>query len=257
MLKNNLLKQKLDQHARPVIGSWSVLPSPFCTEILALSGLDFIVMDREHGPANHETIMAQIVACELRGTSPLIRVADGSVTEIQCALDLGAHGIHVPNVRTAEDVKSVIERAKYPPIGNRGFSPFTRAGGYAQENAKALLARANQQTLLIIHVEGKEGIYNLPEILQLPTIDIIFLGAYDLSKSFGKSVDDPVIQTYLREATQQIVKSGKIAGTIVTSEEQMKEYADWGIRYFTYSVDCDVLLNAYKRISSYGTRYSR
>ena len=153
MLKKNFLREKLAS-GRAVVGTWSVVPSVVLTDIIASSGIDFMIIDSEHGPIGSETAQNMVIACESRNVSPVMRVSGVVEGDILKALDIGVHCVQIPNITSSENIKSAITLAKYPPIGNRGFSPFTRAGGYSIEHAKELTKIANENVLLAIHVEG-------------------------------------------------------------------------------------------------------
>lgn len=251
MIYNNFLKEKLKQN-RQVIGTWSVISSPTCHELIASSGLDFFIIDREHGTSSFETIIHSIAMCENRGVSPIVRVPEISLSEIQRALDAGAHGLHIPNISEENQVEKIIQYTKYPPLGDRGFSPFTRAAGYTSKNSKIQMEKANENTFIAIHVEGVEGIKNLDCFLKYPEIDVIFIGLYDLSKSLGLTGDvfHEKVQNFLTETTLKIQKNGKFVGTIASTLDQLEKFLELGINYITYSVDCDVLLQSYSSIVS-------
>ena len=169
MLRQNFLKEKISAN-ETVLGTWSVIPSPVTADIMASSGLDFIILDREHGPINFETFQNQIMACESRGVSPVIRVSNVSESEILKALDIGAHCVQVPNVNSLEQIKKVVEYAYYPPIGKRGFSPFTRAGNYSIENGKILTEEANKNILTAINLEDIDGVTAAADILNVKDV---------------------------------------------------------------------------------------
>lgn len=258
MLKENFLKKKLNA-GENVIGTWCIIPSAIAIDIIAGSGVDFIIIDTEHGPINFETAQNMIIACESHQVSPVIRVGGVNEAEILRALDIGAHCIQVPNVTDKNDIKRLIHMAKYPPLGNRGFSPFTRAGGYIGENAAKLVNEANNNVLLAIHIEGKDAFDNLDSILKIDGIDIIFIGLYDLSKSLGipGDINNPIVLQMLKQSIQKITAAGKTPGSIVTNFDQMKEFINYGLRYITYAVDCDILKRGYKAINDEFARLSK
>lgn len=243
------IREKLEQ-GKPVIGTWSNIPSPIVTDIIAGSGLDFVVIDCEHGPLHFESAMEMFIACEANRVSPVLRVDSICSESIQKALDIGAHCIHVPNISTVQDAKKCVEFFKYPPIGKRGFSPFTRAGGYGAGLYNEVVESANRDPLLAIHIEDEEGIRNIEEILKISEIDIVFLGLFDLSKSLGipGEITHPKLLEILQKLTRMILLQGKYPGTIVMNKEQLQRSLDYGMRYVTYSVDCCVLKNSYKEI---------
>lgn len=238
------------ESGKTVIGTWAVVPSPVVTDIIASSGVDFIVIDLEHGPTSFETAQTMIIACESRQVSPLIRVPGLAQADILKALDIGAHGLHIPNVATRKEAREAVEFAKYPPLGVRGFSPFTRAGDYSVKNAKKLTSVANGSVLVGIHLEGKEAVENVDEILEIEGLDLIFIGLFDISKSLGipGDVGNPKVIELLKTLTKKINKAGRYAGTIATDRETMKEFIDYGVKYITYSVDCDMIRRSYGEV---------
>ena len=251
MLKKNFVKLKLES-GLPVIGTWGIIPSPIVTEVIASTDIDFIIIDQEHGPINFETAQQMATACELHEVSPIMRVGGVNESDILKALDIGMHGIQIPNVISALDVKNIIEYSKYPPIGNRGFSPFTRAGNFSIESSKTLTERSNQNNIIGINIEGVNAIENIDEILEFKALDVIFIGLFDLSKALGipGEVKDKRVMDQLEILTQKINAAGKYPGTIATNEDDMKKYIALGIKYMLYLVDCEILRNSYSTIVS-------
>lgn len=251
MLRKNFLKEKL-QKGKAVIGTWSNVPNAVVTDIIASSGIDFIIIDSEHGPINFETAQTMVITCESRNVSPVMRVGGIIEADILKALDIGVHCIQIPNITTKNDIEKLIKMVKYPPLGNRGFSPFTRAGNYSDENSKELVKTANENVLLAIHIEGKEAVDNIDEILNIKELDILFIGLFDISKSLGipGDVNNPKVLEILKTITDKINNAGKYPGTIVTNVEQLKKFLGYGIKYITYSVDCEILSSGYKQINT-------
>ena len=249
LIKNNFLKSKL-QKGESTVGTWQTIPSPIVTDIICSAGLDFVIVDAEHGPISFETAQEMAIACESREVSPIMRVGNINEDDILKALDIGMHGIQIPNIKNVDDVNKIIEYSKYPPIGSRGFSPFTRSGGYSLENATQITEKANQNTLVGINIEGVEAINNIDRILEINELDIIFIGLFDLSKALGipGEVDNPKVENYLKELTKKILKSGKYPGTIATSKEKIKSFKDIGLQYILYLVDCEIIRSGYSNL---------
>lgn len=249
MLRKNFLKEKLNA-GKTVIGTWSVIPSPIVADILAESGLDFIIIDREHGPVNFETAQSMAMACESRGVSPLIRVGGPEGPEILRALETGAHGLHVPNIHNVQNFEDLIAFSKYPPVGQRGFSPFTRAAGYSHLNSKKMQAAANKATLLAVHIEDPASSEMLEAILESAEADVFFVGLFDLSKALGVpgQIEHVRVQKVFRKIVEKIRRAHKVPGTIVTSEAQLKKMLSHGVRYITYSADCEMFLRGYQSV---------
>jgi len=247
MFRKNYIKEKLEA-GESVVGTWCVIPSPAVTDIICTSGIDFIIVDSEHGPITFETAQEMAMVCESRCVSPIMRVGSVNESDILRALDIGMHGVQVPNINDKTQVEMVIKYAKYPPIGNRGYSPFTRAGEYSLEKATNLTDIANKNTLVGVNVEGEEAINNIDEILSIQELDILFIGLFDISKSLGipGQIEHLTVQEKLEELTIKINEAGKYPGTIATDIDSLIRYKKLGIKYILYLVDCNVLQSAYK-----------
>lgn len=251
MMNQNYLKTKLESGGK-VIGTWCIIPSPVVTDIICASGLDFIIIDSEHGPIGFETAQEMIIVCESRDVSPIMRVSNVNESEILKALDIGVHGIQIPNIQKTEDILKIIEYSKYPPLGNRGFSPFTRAGNYSLTNAETLTKTANENLLVGINIENKESIENIDQILEIDQLDLVFIGLFDLSKALGipGQVNDRIVLDYLESLTMKILEAGKYPGTIATSPDKLKYFSSIDIRFILYLVDCEMLKSSYEVISN-------
>ena len=252
MLKRNFLKEKLES-GNAVLGTWSVIPSSVTTDVIASTGLDFLIIDSEHGPISFETAQDMVITCESRGVSPVMRLGGINEADILKALDIGVHCIQIPNVNNKKDVEKIVQLTKYPPIGARGFSPFTRAGNYSVNNAKLLTDKANKNTLIAINIEGIEAIEDIENILKIKELDIIFIGLFDLSKALGipGDVDNPKVLEFLKELTIKINNAGKYSGTITTSKEKITSFLNINVKYIVHLVDCEMLRNAYSDIQQH------
>ena len=252
MLKRNFLKEKLES-GKAVLGTWSVIPSSVTTDIIASTGLDFLIIDSEHGPISFEAAQDMVITCESRGVSPVMRLGAINEADILKALDIGVHCIQIPNVNNKQDVEKIVQLAKYPPVGLRGFSPFTRAGNYSIKNAKLLTEEANKNTLIAINIEGQEAIEDIDNILKIKELDIIFIGLFDLSKALGipGDVENPQVLKYLEELTIKINEAGKYSGTITTSKEKITSFLKINVKYIVHLVDCEMLRSAYSDIQQH------
>lgn len=249
MLKTNYLKEKLNKN-KQTIGTWNIINSPMVVDVIASSGIDFIIIDAEHGSISYETAQSMISICESYGVSPIMRVGEINESLILRALDIGIHGVQLPNISTAEDAKTFVNFAKYPPIGVRGFTPYSKAGLYDVKNGTKLTKIANENTLLIANVEGQEGIDNLESIVRVDGIDIVFIGLFDMSKSLGVpgEVQHPKVIQKLDEAIKIIHRNGKKVGSIASNIEMLKVLKEKKIDYLTYSVDTGMIKESYQHM---------
>ena len=163
---NNFIKQKLKNN-QPIIGTWCNIPSFITADIISSAGVDFIIIDREHGPINFETIQEMSIAAVSRGVSPIVRPSGVIENEILKSLDIGAHAIQVPNISNTNQIKDLIKYSFYHPKGERGFSPFTRSSNYTIKNSKKIMKHSNENILIGINIEGEEGIKILINSLNL------------------------------------------------------------------------------------------
>ena len=249
MLKKNYLKEKLNNN-KLTIGTWNIIDSPMVVDVIASSGIDFIVIDAEHGAISYETAQIMIGLCESYNVTPIMRVGEINESLILRALDIGVHGVQLPNITTADDAKQFVQFAKYPPVGIRGFSPYTKAGLYDVANGKEMPKIANENTLLIANVEGQEGMNNLEQIVQVEGIDIIFIGLFDMSKSLGIAgdVQNPKVIQKLDEAIEIIHKYNKKVGSIASNLDMLEVLKDKQVDYLTYSVDTGMIKESYQNM---------
>ncbi|HPP07366.1 MAG TPA: aldolase/citrate lyase family protein [Syntrophorhabdaceae bacterium] len=248
----NNLKNKL-KAKQIIFGPWCVIPSPTVIDIIASTGVDFVIIDMEHGCHNFETVENMIRAAETRGCGSLIRVSVNEESSILKALDLGASGVIVPHIESKRDAELAILYTKYSPIGLRGFSPFTRAGNYSLYGVKDHAEKQNDKTILILLLEGKNSVESLDEILSIDHIDKkvdgIYIGAYDLSQSLGMpgQVDHSEIKRIMKEMIEKIVKKGLAAGGYVAKDRKDLEWMkDMGMHIITLLPDCTVLYHAFE-----------
>lgn len=247
-MKKLSLKERLKRN-ETVLGSWNIIPSSPLVEIIGYSGLDFIIIDSEHGPVNLETAENLIRAAEIGGMDSVIRVPKNDSHFILRALDIGAHGVQIPHISTQAQARLVVESAKYYPKGKRGLSPFTRAARYGLD-AQGHSDRANSKTIIVINIEGIEGVKNLKKIVKVPDIDVIFIGPYDLSQSLGKpgQVEDREIINCIRRSVKIAESQGIACGSFARDMKYLDILMDCGARYITYMVDTAIILNSYKTV---------
>ena len=181
----NPIKAKLAK-GQPVLGIWSIIPSPVVVEILSLSGFDFAILDMEHGIYDLSTVDACIRAVEVAGKSPIVRLPGMNPSAAQWALDMGAHGIVVPQVHDAQDAAAVVEMAKYAPVGQRGYNPFTRSANYANPANNSSGKLNNDFSVICVIVESESALDHLDAICATSTVDVIYVGIYDLAVALGK-----------------------------------------------------------------------
>lgn len=228
----NELKRKLAD-GQLVVGSFIYIPSAKLTEIIGLIGFDYVVIDMEHGPVDIGLAEDMVRAAEWAGTTPIIRVTHNSPHLILRALDVGALGLHVPEINDAEDARAMVASMKYGPEGRRGLAGV-RASQYGLKGSLAeYTAAANRETLAIAHIENVRAVENLDDLLAVDGIDVYYLGPADLSNSLGipGQARDPRVVAMVEETIKRIVSAGKVAGCIAADRETARRYIDLGVLY--------------------------
>ena len=243
-MKKNALKEKLTQ-GQKVFGMWSMLPAAGVSSVIAKTGLDFVIIDMEHGPMSFETMEQMVKSIELENCQPIIRVSDKNEATLLRALEIGSQAIMVPHVSTVAEAEAIVRACKYKPEGERGLSPYTRVHDYCHENLTESLQFANKNTLIGILVEGKEGIENLENIAAVPGLDLIYLGIYDISQSVGLAgqLNHETVIEMQKKCAQIIQAHGKAAGSFARDIDYVELLYKNGFQFIAYSVDCAILKN--------------
>ena len=218
------------------------LPSAEIVELLSKLGFDWLFVDGEHGP--FDTLQMQKM---LQAASPscpcIIRVPNYESVSIKKALDIGAAGIIVPQIKTAEETKAAVQAAKYPPQGIRGVG-LARAHEYGISFTDYLDA-ANEQTCVIIQAETKEAIDNIEAITAIDGVDAILIGPYDLSANLGYTgqIEHPEVTSAIKKVALACKNQNVKLGYFGVNAEAVAPYIDTGFTLITVGVDSLFLLN--------------
>lgn len=253
MKNEDLLKKRLKK-GEVVIGNWCVIPSAPLSQVISSSGMDFIIIDMEHGPHSFETAAGMVRSARLEGCAPLIRVPANIEESILRALDIDASGVIVPHIESSEDAERAVSASKYFPLGSRGFSPFTAAGRFYPADVKDHSRVQNEKTFVGLILEGKKGLDSLDGILAVKDIekrvDLIYVGAYDLSQALGipGKVDDPAVKEALLSCVSKIKAKGIAAGGHVAKNRGDIEWmVKAGMQFITILPDCAVIHEAFSK----------
>jgi 2-keto-3-deoxy-L-rhamnonate aldolase RhmA len=236
------LKQKL-RAGETVLGLWITQESLAISEIAAHIGLDWVCIDAEHGHLDFKEVLSHLVALNGSSTAALVRIQETEEGLIKRFLDLGAHGILVPQVRTASDVGRAVAFAKYPPQGVRGIGA-ERATLWG----KALLhvRTANDDTLVIPMIESVEAGKNLEDILNVPHIDAFYFGPADFSASAGYAGEweGPGVAEQILEIKTRLRTRGFACGISATGIENGRMRMEQGFQMISLGSDCGLLIRA-------------
>lgn len=226
------------QSGETLFGAWASLGSPSSAELLGRSGLDWVVVDLEHGAATEAELLAHLTAIELTGTSALVRPQSGERLRIGRALDLGAEGIVVPRLDTIEQVVEAVTFLRYPPAGQRGVALLTRGARLGTVN-HAGVAALNDDIVGIIQIESPAALEASDAFAATDGVDVLFVGPADLSHSLRipGQFANPIYQDALRRVVAACRAHGKAPGILLYDRASFKPHLDLGFTFVGIGAD--------------------
>lgn len=220
-------------------GSWIQIPNVFTTEIMARSGFDWLAIDLEHGMIDLETVYQLIQVIDYNGVIPLVRLHVNDESTIRRVMDAGAGGVIVPMVNTAEDALKAVNAIKYPPLGKRSFG-LGRAHDFGL-GFDEYVQTINNHSILVVQIEHFDALKNLDQILQVPGIDAIIIGPYDLSGSLGipGQFDHPEFKDALQTIINCVQKSPVALGMHIVhpTEDELHVRQSAGFTFIGLGMD--------------------
>lgn len=222
-----------------VVGTFIKTPTIHATEIVGSLGFDFTIIDQEHAPFDRGTIDMACLAARAVGTAALVRVAEPSAASILSVLDLGATGVLVPHVDSADKARQIASACRYRG-GSRGFSNTTRAGGFGSASFDDHIAAQDAQIACVAMIEDEAALDHLDAIAAVEGIDAFFIGRGDLTAALGTE--------RMQEAVKQITAAARVAGmttmVLVSSKADARAMRELGATAFVVSNDQSFLRSA-------------
>ena len=241
---------------RFMAGAWCNLASGITTDMAAIAGFDWILIDQEHGPGDSMTLLQQIQAIGTIPSAPITRIAWNEMPRFKQALDLGSAGIMVPYIETAEDATRAVSYMHYPPAGVRGVASSPRATRFAT-NFDAYFAAANHDLLTVTQIETAQAVKNADEIAAVEGVDVLFVGPMDLSISVGMpgKFEDKEYRAILGKVATAARECGKAAGILLPSTQLLELVYEMGYRFVAAGSDGGMVMQGmqehWNRLSSY------
>lgn len=226
----------------PAFGFGLGLGSPRAAEVVAHSGIDFVLIDTQHGSFGPDSSIATLQAVASGSAVPMARVARNDYTMIGRLLDEGVLGVVVPMVDTVDDAKAAADACRFPPIGTRSWG-WGRAAHYGDDYPEVI----NDEVFVAIQIESALAVENAEAILSVPGVDGCWIGPGDLSLSLGshpsKSTTDERVLRAVEDVVQACRNSNKIAGYACSSPAQAVGMAERGLQFLTVDSDIAFLIN--------------
>lgn len=236
------------------MGVFVKIPHPHVVEVLARSGLDFLILDAEHAAFGSGDLDACLAAAFPAPVACLVRVADCSAVQIQTVLDMGADGVIVPHVKRAADVKAALAHSLYVD-GNRGLSTATRAGSYGKSDLHQHVAEADERVVIIAQIEDREAVDNIEAIVAETRLDACFIGRADLMLSLHEpSPASPAVNSAVVQIVAAANAAGRTIGTYLADISEVPSCVADGISFIAIGSDVSHLQRA---IAVNLTRFNR
>lgn len=233
---------------RPVYGLWVTLESASVSEIAVTLGLDWVVIDAEHGHLDWRDILEHIRATVRSDTVVLVRIAELNIGLIKRVLDIGADGVVVPWVESAEQLKQAVAYAHYPPDGRRGMGG-ERATAWGQ-NLIAHIEEAEENVLIVPIIESVRGADNIEALLEVDGVDIYFFGPADFSATAGHpgQWEGPGVAEKILEIRRAIGRLGRHSGVMVRDDNDLQRRLGEGFSMLGLGTDTGLLLRGLRGI---------
>ena len=240
---------------KTTFGTFFELGGRGAMESLSRTGLDYVIIDTEHGCLSEESTADAILAAERGGLLPYVRIGDIRRPYVLRMLDIGARGLIVPQIHSADEVRELISHAKFPPLGQRGYCPNRTTGWGADAWSKDVLAymdECNRRCKLIPQCETRGALAQIEEIAALPGVDGIFVGPCDLSIDLGIPLefDNPVLIRSIERILKACQDNGKESYIFAGNMPDALRWADRGFDSVTYSLDAAVFIEAFQSLVS-------
>ena len=217
-----------------LLGTIVTLPATEAAEVLSAAGLDWLFVDTEHAAldilAAQSLLQASRVPC-------IVRVSDGGEATLKKALDIGAAGVVVPMVNTAQQAKSIVSFCKYPPRGVRGVG-LVRAQGYGFDFQRYVRG-ANDETVVVVQCEHIAAVEAIDAIVAVDGVDAVFVGPYDLSGSMDRlgEVEHGDVLAAIARVAEACRKAGRALGIYVGSAAAAKRFVAQGYTLVAVGTD--------------------
>ncbi|SHH18219.1 HpcH/HpaI aldolase family protein [Cognatishimia maritima] len=240
----NPFRSAFENHARPLVGIWSVLNSSNVVEGLSYSGFDWILIDNEHSPTDLGDTLDHLRALSASDIVPVVRLPWNDPVLIKKYLDIGAQTIMLPFVQTPQEAKAAVAAAMYPPDGKRGYALMHRASRYGRHSNYAEAAKDN--VFIIVQLETPAALEHTEEIAKIDGIDAIFFGPGDLSATMGHR-GNPAhaeVLNLICEKSKIVKALGKRTGVLAPGASAAEFFIEAGIDFVAAVTDGGLMFSA-------------
>lgn len=220
-----------------VIGTFIGLGAPTSAEVVASAGLDFVLLDLEHGAGGEDQIGPTVLATAGYGAATIVRVENDDRIRIGRALDAGASGVMLPRQENVAQVEAAIRHLYVPPRGDRGVAGYTRAGRWGQDGAA--LRRAVDHTVGVVQIETLGALEDVANIAATDGVDVLFIGPADLTTALGVpgQLESEEFAGAVRAVMTAADAHGKATGIVAGTAAKAAEFREQGFRFILLASD--------------------
>jgi 2-dehydro-3-deoxyglucarate aldolase/4-hydroxy-2-oxoheptanedioate aldolase len=234
---------KFTDPSQVTIGTFLGMGAPMAAEIAAVGGVDWVLVDLEHGGGSEDLIGPTVVAGMAYGIPTLVRVESMERIRIGRALDAGASGVMIPRIETPEQVSAVVKHMSYPPFGDRGVATYNRSAKWGRD-LSGLTEKS--KAACIIQIETLKALENVDAIAKIDGADLLFVGPLDLSFALGVPRDFK--SPKFLEATAKVVAAAnannKVAGILAADATAAATFIEQGFKFIAIGSDATLLAGA-------------
>jgi 2-keto-3-deoxy-L-rhamnonate aldolase RhmA len=247
----NRVRTLIKDENKTAIGTFlAEIRQPSIAQLLAYGGFDFMMIDNEHGQFPADKIAGICTVARYANITPVVRVPDYSYAQIAQSLDAGAQCLIFPRITDADQVRTIVDIARYPPLGNRGNATNRSYCDFRMGDVMLAMETHNAQTLLIFQIETKEALENLDEILQVKGCDGVLIGPNDLSISLGVpgQINHPTMKKAFETVLSKCQQYGVIPGAHINDPELAGHYAAMGYKFVSSSSETLMIQNGATKV---------
>jgi 4-hydroxy-2-oxoheptanedioate aldolase len=244
-------RDALASASRPLAGIWVCSGSPLVAEIVAGSGVDWVMIDMEHAPNGLESVLAQLHAVAPYPATPMVRVPTGDAVILKQVLDLGAQNVLVPMVNSAAEAERVVAAVRYPPLGVRGVgSALSRSTRW--NRVDDYLAEADRHVSLVVQVETAAAVEAAGEIAAVDGVDGVFVGPADLAASMGLlgQQSHPDVVAAVHRTFAAVTAAGKPVGVNAFDPVLAEAYLAAGASFVLVGADVALLARSTEELAT-------
>lgn len=248
---NPTFRERIAASDRTLVGLWACSGSPLIAEVLAGSGVDWLLIDMEHSANTLESVLTQLQAVAAYPVAPVVRVPFGDDVILKQVLDIGAQNVLVPMVSNAAQARELVAAVRYPPRGRRGVgSSLSRSARW--NRVDGYLQNADEHVSLFVQVESADAVEHAAEIAAVDGVDGVFVGPADLAASLGVlgQQTHPDVLAAVERTFAAVRAAGKPVGVNAFDPVAAEAYIEKGAAFIAVAADVSMLARGSEALAS-------